>query len=71
MTREQIVRVKPKGSGGASFAAGEKYALKLAPAATSDHWADDSPITRAEFDAMLSQAFEIVPEPPLKAKAAS
>ena len=60
MTREEIVRVRVKGGGAASFAAGAKYALKLEGGQTSDKWDDGSPITRAEFEAVLPhEVFEI------------
>ena len=64
--REDIVTVRVKGSGGAHFATGMQYALSLAAGEISDKWADGSPITRAEFEALLARdgAFEIVPDAP-------
>ncbi len=67
MTREEMVTVQVKGGGAASFAAGEKYALSLAAGQTADKWADGSPITRREFDAVLLREgiFEIIGKPAL------
>jgi hypothetical protein len=64
MEREDIVRVRVKGSGGAHFAQGMGQTLTLAAGESSDKWADGSPITRAEFDALLARdgVFEIVEE---------
>jgi hypothetical protein len=63
MMREETVRVKTADGGAIAFAAGEKYALKIAAGETATEWADGSPITRAEFDAVLAPhgPFEIVP----------
>ena len=54
MEREEIVRVRAKNGGAVNFAAGQKYALRVAAGATADKWADGAPITRAEFDAVLA-----------------
>jgi len=65
MTREDMVTVQVKGGGGASFAAGEKYALSLAAGETAERWANGQPITRAEFDTILAPEgiFEVVALP--------
>jgi len=52
--REDIVQVRARSEGVVSFAMGEKYGLKLGPGEASDKWLDGSPITRAEFDAILA-----------------
>ena len=59
--REETVRVKGKGGGAVAFSAGEKYGLKIAAGASADKWMDGSPITRAEFEAVLKphEVFEI------------
>jgi hypothetical protein len=61
--REDIVQVKASVEGGVAFSMGEKYGLKLAAGETTDKWLDGSPITRAEFYAILAPngPFEIVP----------
>ena len=61
MTREEIVSVRVKGGGAARFAAGAKYGLKLEAGQSADKWADGSPITRAEFEAVLlpMEIFEV------------
>jgi len=66
MTREETVRVGVKGGGAAAFAAGARFALKIAAGEKADKWDDGTPITRAEFDAVLAPLgiFEVVPEPP-------
>lgn len=65
MIREDLVRVQLKqGVSAASFAAGAKYALRLAAGETAEMWEDGSPITRAEFEAVLERegVFEIAAE---------
>jgi hypothetical protein len=59
--REETVRVKGKGGGAVAFSAGEKYGLKIAAGVSADKWMDGSPITRAEFAAVLKphEVFEI------------
>jgi hypothetical protein len=66
MMREETVRVRTTDGGAIAFAAGEKYALKIAAGETATEWADGSPITRAEFDAVLAPhgPFELVADPP-------
>jgi hypothetical protein len=63
MSQDDFVSVRAISEGVVSFAMGEKYGLKLAPGEISDNWMDGSPITRAEFDAILAPngPFEIVP----------
>jgi hypothetical protein len=57
------VRVKP-GTGVVTFCAGQHYELRLAEGETATKWANGSPITRWEFQRVLSPAglFEIAPE---------
>lgn len=62
MTREEMVTVRLKdGVGGVNLVIGEKYALRLAPGEVAEKWADGSPISRAEFDAVLARegVFEV------------
>jgi hypothetical protein len=64
--REDIVQVRAKDGVVVAFAAGEKYGLKLAAGEITDKWIDGSPITRAEFEAILAPngPFEIAaPQP--------
>jgi hypothetical protein len=65
LIRPDTVRVKGKDGGAVSFSAGEKYGLKIAAGGTADKWMDGSPITRAEFEAVLKPhaVFEIAEEP--------
>ncbi len=50
---EDQVKVKHKDGGAIAFAAGERYGLKIAAGESADKWLDGSPITRAEFEAVL------------------
>jgi len=63
--REETVKVKAKdGAGNVSYAAWA-HRLTLKPGEIADKWQNGSPITRAEFDALLKpHPFEIVPDAP-------
>lgn len=62
--REDLVRVKSKSGGALSFAAGQKYGLKLAEGEVAEMWEDGEPITRGEFEDVLEPegVFEIADE---------
>jgi len=62
MNREDIVAVQVKGGGAAHFSMGMGHTLTLGPGESSDKWAEGSPITRGEFEVLLSRdgVFEIV-----------
>ena len=51
--REDQVRVKHKDGGAISFAAGERYGLRIEAGQSVDKWLDGSSITRAEFETVL------------------
>jgi hypothetical protein len=63
--REDQVKVKHKDGGAIAFAAGEKYGLIIAAGKSAEKWIDGSPITRAEFEAVLEPhgPFEIAEGP--------
>jgi hypothetical protein len=63
MMPEETARVRTSDGGAIAFAAGQKYSLKIEAGETATEWMDGSPITRAEFEAVLAPhgPFEIVP----------
>jgi hypothetical protein len=65
MVREETVQVKAKQGAGAVSYAAWAHRLKLAPGEIADKWQNGSPITRAEFEALLKPhgVFEIVELP--------
>lgn len=65
MTREHTVAVKAKDGGSVTHCASQ-FALKLKAGETATKWEDGSPITRAEFEAVLEPTglFEIAVQPP-------
>lgn len=72
MTRENMVAVKAKDGGRVTHCAGT-YALALEPGEVATKWFDGSPITRADFEAVLEPTglFEIAVQPPATAKIAA
>jgi hypothetical protein len=66
MNRDDLVSVRVAGGGAAAFAAGEKYALKIAKGEIAQKWSDGSPITRGEFESVLAPhgPFELADEMP-------
>lgn len=61
MDREDIVTVRGKDGEHAAFAAGQRFALVIPAKGSTNKWSDGSPITRAEFEAVLADGpFEIV-----------
>jgi len=67
MTREHTVAVKSKG-GSVTHCAGDRFAISLKSGEVKSVWADGSPITKSEFDAVLAPTglFEIAEQPPAK-----
>lgn len=54
MVREDTVAVRLKeGVGMVTVCAGQRFCLSLEPGAVATRWADDSPIFRTEFEAVL------------------
>jgi hypothetical protein len=68
--REETVKVRAKQGAGAVSYASWYHRLTLKPGEIADKWHNGSPITKAEFEALLkSHAFEIAPDAPAQPSA--